>query len=39
MLLKTHGMTYKDWILAVFVVVGAMALACIGDYPEALKFW
>jgi len=32
-------MTWLDWAFAAFVVIGATALACIGDYPEALKFW
>ena len=36
---RDHGMNRMDWMLAVFVVVGAFALACIGDYPEALTWW
>ena len=31
-------MTRFDWILAVFVVVGSIALASIGHYPEFMKW-
>jgi preprotein translocase subunit SecG len=31
-------MTRVDWILAAFVVIGSIALAFIGDYPEFMKW-
>ena len=36
---RHHGMSHVDWIFAACIVVGALALACIGDYPEALRWW
>jgi hypothetical protein len=36
---RHHKMSHVDWIIGVCVVVGAIALACIGDYPDALRFW